>query len=48
MRHIKKARTLRDMWLEHPYDWKLHKQAVFDADQVHLVGMLVRPLSGSG
>jgi SHS2 domain-containing protein len=42
-RHIKKARTLRDMWLEHRNDWKLHKQAVFDAGQVCLVGNLVRP-----
>jgi hypothetical protein len=42
-RHVKKARTLRDMWLEHRDDWKLHKQCVFDAGQVHLVGKLVRP-----
>jgi hypothetical protein len=43
VRHIKKARTLRDMWLEHRYDWKLHKQQIFDAGQVHLVGQLVHP-----
>jgi hypothetical protein len=43
VRHVKKARTLRDMWLEHRHDWKLHKQYVFDAGQVHLVGKLVRP-----
>jgi hypothetical protein len=42
-RHVKKARTLRDMWLEHRDDWKLHKQCVFDAGQVHLVGNMVRP-----
>jgi SHS2 domain-containing protein len=30
-RHVKKARTLRDMWLEHRDDWKSHKHAVFDA-----------------
>jgi hypothetical protein len=43
VRHIKKARTLRDMWLEHRHDWKLHKQYVLNAGQVHLVGKLVRP-----
>jgi hypothetical protein len=43
VRHIKKARTLRDLWLEHRHDWKLHKQQVLDAGQVHLVGKLVRP-----
>jgi hypothetical protein len=42
-RHVTKARTLRDMWLERRDDWKLHKKQILDAGQVHLVGKLVRP-----
>jgi hypothetical protein len=40
---IKNVRMAWEMWLEHRDDWKSHKQTVFDAGQVHLVGMLVRP-----
>jgi hypothetical protein len=43
VRHVKKARALRDLWLERRHDWKLHKQQVLDAGQVHLVGKLIRP-----
>jgi hypothetical protein len=34
---------LRHMLHARCHDWKLHKQEVFDAGQVHLVGKLVRP-----
>jgi hypothetical protein len=40
---IKNVRMAWETWLERRDDWKLHKQQVFDAGQVHLVGKLVRP-----
>jgi hypothetical protein len=40
--HVKSGLMLREIWKEHLDQWKLHKQHVFDAGQVYLVGKLVR------
>jgi hypothetical protein len=39
--HVKSGLMLREIWKEHLDQWKLHKQHIFNAGQVHLVGKLV-------